>query len=65
MAAAVAVFYSLWSLALALLFIARLRIPDDRPSAHVTLVLPATGALPGIEDLLDRSGCAVARSLTG
>ena len=52
-AAAVAVFYSLWSLALALLFITRLRILDDRPSARVTLVLPATGALPGLEDLLD------------
>jgi Glycosyl transferase family 21 len=52
-AAAVAVFYSLWSLALALLFVVRLRIPDDRPAARVTLVLPATGALAGIEDLLD------------
>ncbi len=53
MAAAVAVVYSLWSLALAVLFISRLRIPDDRPSVPVTLVLPATGALAGIEDLLD------------
>jgi hypothetical protein len=52
LAAAVAVFYSLFSLALALLFIARLRIPDDRPAVNVTLVLPATGALPGLEDLL-------------
>jgi Glycosyl transferase family 21 len=52
-AAAVAVFYSLWSLALALLFISRLRIPDDRAAARVTLVLPATGALSGIEDLLE------------
>lgn len=52
LAAAVAVFYSVFSLALALLFIARLRIPDDRPTANVTLVLPATGTLPGLEDLL-------------
>lgn len=51
-AAAVAVFYSLSSVALALLFFARLRVLDDRLSASVALVLPATGALPGIEDLL-------------
>lgn len=51
-AAAVAVFYSLGSLGLALLFAARLRIPDDRLSTRVTLVLPATGPLPGLEDLL-------------
>lgn len=51
-AAGVALFYSLGSLALALLFAAKLRIPDDRLSAPVTLVLPATGLLPGLEDLL-------------
>jgi hypothetical protein len=51
-AAAVTLFYSLGSLALALLFAARLRIPDDQPSTDVTLVLPATGALPGLENLL-------------
>jgi hypothetical protein len=51
-AAAVAVFYSLSSVALALLFFARLRVLDDRLSASVALVLPATGALPGLEDLL-------------
>jgi hypothetical protein len=51
-AAAVAVFYSLWSVALALLFFARLRVQDDQVSASVALVLPATGALPGLEDLL-------------
>jgi hypothetical protein len=51
-AAAVAVFYSLSSVALALLFFARLRVLDDRSSASVALVLPATGALPGLEDLL-------------
>jgi Glycosyl transferase family 21 len=50
--AGIAVFYALGSLALALLFAARLRIPDDRLSARVTLVLPATGPLPGLEDLL-------------
>ena len=50
-AAAVALFYALGSLALALLFAARLRIPDDRLSTRVTLVLPATGPLPGLEDL--------------
>ena len=50
-AAAAAVFYSLSSVALALLFFARLRVLDDRLSASVALVLPATGALPGIEDL--------------
>jgi len=51
-AAAVALFYALGSLALALLFAARLRIPDDRLSARVTLVMPATGPLPGLENLL-------------
>ena len=51
-AAAVAVFYSLSSVALALLFFTRLRVLDDRLSASVALVLPATGALPGLEDLL-------------
>jgi hypothetical protein len=51
-AAAVAVFYSLWSVALAVLFFARLRVQDARFSATVALVLPATGALPGLEDLL-------------
>jgi hypothetical protein len=50
-AAPVAVFYSMWSVALALLFFVRLRVLDDRLSAKVTLVLPATGALPGLEDL--------------
>ena len=51
-AAAVALFYAVGSLALTLLFAARLRIPDDRLSARVTLVMPATGPLPGLEDLL-------------
>jgi len=51
-AAAVALFYSLWSVALALLFLIQLRVQNDRLSADVTLVLPATGQLPGLEDLL-------------
>jgi len=51
-AAAIAVFYSLWSVALAVLFAARLRIPEDRLATGVTLVLPVTGVLPGLEDLL-------------
>ena len=51
-AAAVAVFYSLSSSALALLFFARLRVLDDRLSVSVALVLPVTGTLPGLEDLL-------------
>jgi glycosyl transferase family 21 len=51
-AAAVAFFYSLWSVALAVLFATRLRIPVDCPAASVALVLPATGELPGLEDLL-------------
>lgn len=51
-AAAVAVFYALWSVALALLFFARLRVQDHRLFASVALVLPATGPLPGLEDLL-------------
>ena len=51
-AAAVAVFYSLWSVALAVLFFARLRVQNDRLSTSVALVLPATGTLPGLEDLL-------------
>jgi cellulose synthase/poly-beta-1,6-N-acetylglucosamine synthase-like glycosyltransferase len=50
-AATVAVFYSLWSVALAVLFAVRLRIPDERLSTRVALVLPATGMLPGLEDL--------------
>ena len=49
-AAAVAVFYSLWSVALAVLFFARLRVQNDRLSTSVALVLPATGTLPGLED---------------
>jgi hypothetical protein len=51
-AAAVAVFYALWSVALALLFFTGMRVLDGRLSASVALVLPATGALPGLEDLL-------------
>jgi cellulose synthase/poly-beta-1,6-N-acetylglucosamine synthase-like glycosyltransferase len=51
-AATVAIFYSLWSVALAVLFAAWLRIPGDRPSVSVTLVLPATGPLPALENLL-------------
>jgi cellulose synthase/poly-beta-1,6-N-acetylglucosamine synthase-like glycosyltransferase len=51
-AAAVAAFYSLWSVALTVLFAARLQIPEDQLAARVALVLPATGALPGLEDLL-------------
>jgi cellulose synthase/poly-beta-1,6-N-acetylglucosamine synthase-like glycosyltransferase len=51
-AAATAIFYSLWSVALAALFEMRLRIPDDRVTGRVTLILPATGPLPGLEDLL-------------
>jgi hypothetical protein len=51
-AAAVALFYSLWTLALALLFAARLQIPMDAINARVTLILPVTGTLPGLEDLL-------------
>jgi Glycosyl transferase family 21 len=51
-AAAVAAFYSLASVALALLFAVRLRVLDDRLSARVALVLPATGPLPGLEELL-------------
>ena len=50
--ATVAVFYSLWAVALALLFAARLQIPMDRLSVRATLILPATGHLPGLEDLL-------------
>jgi len=37
---------------LAVLFAARLRIPEDRLATRVTLVLPVTGVLPGLEDLL-------------
>lgn len=50
--AAIGVFYSLWSVGLALLFLVRLRIQDERLSAKVVLVLPATGTLPDLEDLL-------------
>jgi len=51
-AAAVAAFYSIASVALALLFAVRLRVLHDRLSARVALVLPATGPLPGLEELL-------------
>jgi cellulose synthase/poly-beta-1,6-N-acetylglucosamine synthase-like glycosyltransferase len=51
-AAAVAIFWSLGSLALSVLFAARLQIPEDRLSTRVALVLPATGRLPGLEGLL-------------
>jgi len=51
-AAAVTVFYALWSVALAFVFFSRMRVLDDRLSVSVALVLPATGALPGLEDLL-------------
>jgi hypothetical protein len=51
-AAGIAVFYSLWSIGLALLFWVRLRVQDDRLSAKVALVLPATGSLPDLKDLL-------------
>jgi hypothetical protein len=51
-AVAVAGFYSLWSVALAVLFAMRLRIPADCPAARVALILPATGELAGLEDLL-------------
>jgi hypothetical protein len=59
-AAAVAIFYALWSVALALLFFARLQVQDHRVAANVALVLPATGRLPGLEDLL---GALTAQSL--
>jgi hypothetical protein len=52
-AAAVAVFYSLSALALAILFITRLRIIDNCPLTRVNLILPATGALPRLENLFD------------
>ena len=51
-AAGVAVFYSLGRIALAVLFITRLRYSTMPVDAVVTLILPATGALPGLEDLL-------------
>jgi len=51
-AVGIAGFYSLWSVALAMLFANRLRILADCPAARVALVLPATGELPGLEDLL-------------
>jgi hypothetical protein len=51
-AAGVAGFYAVGSLALVLLFAANLRIPTERPAARVALVLPATGPLPALEQLL-------------
>ncbi|HEY2540723.1 MAG TPA: hypothetical protein VGI28_14695, partial [Stellaceae bacterium] len=52
-AAIVAVFFALAALVLTLLFTAHLRIPDDRPDARVSLVLPLTGPNPTLEELLD------------
>jgi cellulose synthase/poly-beta-1,6-N-acetylglucosamine synthase-like glycosyltransferase len=51
-AASVAGFYALGSLALVLLFASHLRIPQDQLSTRVALILPVTGAFPGLEDLL-------------
>lgn len=51
-AATVAGFYALGSLALALFYAAHLQIPDERPRADVTLVLPLTGPSPSLEELL-------------
>jgi hypothetical protein len=47
------VFCSLSALALAVLFITRLRIIDNCPLMRVNLILPATGALPRLENLFD------------
>lgn len=52
-AAIVAVFFALAALALTLLFAAHLRIPDNRPDARVSLVLPLTGPNPDLGELLD------------
>ena len=51
-AATVAVFYALGSLALALFYAAHLQIPDERSRADVALVLPLTGPSPSLEELL-------------
>jgi Glycosyl transferase family 21 len=51
--ATLALFFALSSLALTLLFAARLRIVDERPNARVTLVLPLTGLNPNLEELFD------------
>jgi cellulose synthase/poly-beta-1,6-N-acetylglucosamine synthase-like glycosyltransferase len=52
LAPAVTVFYALWSVALALLFLRKLRVQYEQSPSSATLVLPATGTLPGLEDLL-------------
>jgi hypothetical protein len=51
-ATATVVFYAVSSIALGVLFRAHLRIPNDRATGRVTLVLPVTGRLAGLEDLL-------------
>src|SRR5260370_4081199 len=52
-AAAVAILIALAALACALVFRIRMLIPTEVPDARVTLILPATGPLPGLADLLE------------
>ena len=53
LAAAVAILIALAALLCALVFRTRMRIPGEVPNARATLILPATGALPGITDLFE------------
>jgi len=53
LAAAVAILIALAALICALVFRTRMLIPGEVPDARVTLILPATGPLPGIADLFE------------
>src|SRR5260370_30252948 len=52
-AAAVAILIALAALTCALVFRLRMLIPTEAPDARVTLILPATGSLPGLADLFE------------
>jgi hypothetical protein len=52
-AAAVAILIALAALTCALVFRLRMLIPTEAPDARVTLILPATGPLPGLADLFE------------
>jgi hypothetical protein len=49
----VAILIALAALTCALVFRIRMLIPTEVPDARVTLILPATGPLPGLADLLE------------
>ena len=53
LAAAVAILIAAATLICALVFRLRMLIPSEAPEARVTLIMPATGPLPGLAELLE------------